>query len=150
MIQHLTMIASMLVVLDSFFGHLQKCCSSFQVCQTVGIFSNQKIPILCKFWRVLQWKMLINCMTNLFIFKVIWYFEWPFGIFLVILYIFPFWHIALMKIWQPCIIFLPRLAIDLITSAVAASSTQSCQIFLGKNTKMGKIYQMTTNATKRP
>jgi hypothetical protein len=38
-----------------------------------GIFFKTNIPLLGKFWRFLQWKMLVY-------FTVIWYILWPLGI----------------------------------------------------------------------
>jgi hypothetical protein len=59
-----------------------------------------KIPILGKFWRVLQWKMLVYFMAIWSIlrpffvyFTALWYIFWPFG---------KFWFIEPLKIWQPC------------------------------------------------
>jgi hypothetical protein len=81
-----------------------------------GIFFQTKNPNLGKFWRVLQWKMLVY-------FTVIWYIGivaigyicWLFGIFVGYLvyllviwyicwlfwYIFPFWYVEEREIWQP-------------------------------------------------
>jgi hypothetical protein len=55
-----------------------------------GLFSNQN-PNLDKFWRVLQWKILVYFITiwsilrQLEIFTAIWYILWPFGAFLSVL-----------------------------------------------------------------
>jgi hypothetical protein len=67
-------------------------------CQTVCF--QTKNPNLGKFWRVLQWKMLVYFMDTfyglLLYFMGIWCSSWYFGIF------FPFWYFAPRKIWQPC------------------------------------------------
>jgi hypothetical protein len=74
-----------------------------------------KIPIWVKFWRVLQWKMLVFfCHLvyfalirsvllpfglhyfHLVYLTFIWYISWSFGI------LFPFRCVAPRKIWQPC------------------------------------------------
>jgi hypothetical protein len=58
-----------------------------------------KNPTLGKFWRVLQWKMLVYFMDT-------WSILRPFVIFyghLVSWHIFfPFWYFVPRKIWQPC------------------------------------------------
>jgi hypothetical protein len=55
---------------------------------------------LGKFWRVLQWKMLVYLMVIWSILRsfgmAIWYILWLLGIF------FPFWYVVQRKIWQPC------------------------------------------------
>jgi hypothetical protein len=65
-----------------------------------GLFSN-KNPRLGKFWRVLEWKMLVFY-DYLEYFTSIWYYLWPFGMI--------FGHLVLFsqigmfgprKIWQP-------------------------------------------------
>jgi hypothetical protein len=39
--------------------------------------------------------------SHLVYFTALWYFMWPFGIFMVIWYIFPhFWYVVPGKIWQ--------------------------------------------------
>jgi hypothetical protein len=54
-----------------------------------------KNPYFGKFWRVLQWKMLVY-------FMAIWSILRPFGIFYVVTwYFFPFWYVLPIKIWQP-------------------------------------------------
>jgi hypothetical protein len=88
-----------------------------------------KAKNLGKFWRFLQWKILVHFMaiysfllpfgifcghlvyfvaiwyTYLVYFVAIWYIWyilWPFGIFYSHLqYFFPFWSVAPIKIWQP-------------------------------------------------
>jgi hypothetical protein len=40
-----------------------------------------KNPNLGKFWRVLQWKMLVYFNGHLVYFRAIWYILWTFGIF---------------------------------------------------------------------
>jgi hypothetical protein len=65
-------------------------------------FFQTKNPNLGKFWRVLQWKILVY-------FMIIWSISRPFEIFcghlvyfVVIWYIFPhFWYFVPRKIWQP-------------------------------------------------
>jgi hypothetical protein len=53
---------------------------------------------LGKFWRALEWKMLVYFM---FIWNI-WYILWPFGNVVVIWYIFPrFGIFCVEKIWQP-------------------------------------------------
>jgi hypothetical protein len=70
---------------------------STQGCQ-MAYFQN-KDTNLGKFWRVLQWKVLIYFMAirpilrPLGIFVVIWYILWLFGIFS------PFWYIVPIEIW---------------------------------------------------
>jgi hypothetical protein len=60
-----------------------------------GPFSNKK-PNLGKFWRDLQWKMLVY-------FRGIWSILWPFGIFYgYLVYILQFWYVLPRKIWQSC------------------------------------------------
>jgi hypothetical protein len=64
-----------------------------------------KIQNLGKFWRVLQWKMIVYFMDTRSILRslVVFYGHlvyigswWLFGIF------FPFWYFVPRKIWQPC------------------------------------------------
>jgi hypothetical protein len=43
----------------------------------------------------------ITCYGHLVYFTAIWYTVWPFGIFMVIWYIFPVWVCCTKKIWQP-------------------------------------------------
>jgi hypothetical protein len=58
-----------------------------------------KNPNLGKFWRVLQWKMLVYFMDP---FTVFCYILWTFGTVRGNLaYIFPFWYFVPRKIWQP-------------------------------------------------
>jgi hypothetical protein len=78
-----------------------------QGCQMA--YFQAKNPNLGKFWRILQWKLLVY-------FTDIWYILWTFGIFyghlvyfMDIWYIlstfgifFPFWYFLPRKIWQPC------------------------------------------------
>jgi hypothetical protein len=71
--------------------HRSKCCQILR----------PKIPICGKFWKVLQWKMLVFFMAILSILP-------PGGIFcdhlvhfVVIWYIFQFWYVVTRKIWQP-------------------------------------------------
>jgi hypothetical protein len=65
-----------------------------QGCQMV--YFQTKNPYLDKFWRALEWKMLVILWPfgTLYICTVIWYNLWPFGIvcgYLVYVY-FPFWY----------------------------------------------------------
>jgi hypothetical protein len=56
-----------------------------------------KNPDLGKFWRVLQWKMLVYYTAIWFILRL-----HVFGIFYgYLVYFFSFWHDAPRKIWQP-------------------------------------------------
>jgi hypothetical protein len=59
---------------------------SDQGCQIVCF--QTKYPNLGKFWRALEWKMLVFY-GHLEYFTVIWYILWPFGKVVVIWYIFP-------------------------------------------------------------
>jgi hypothetical protein len=76
-----------------------------------GVFSNPKIQNLGKFWRALEWKMLVYFMAiwnillpfgvfygHLEYVMAIWYFLWPFGNFV---YFSPFGYFVSRKIWQP-------------------------------------------------
>jgi hypothetical protein len=62
------------------------------------VYFQAQTPNFGKFWRVLQWKMLVY-------FIDIWSILWPFGLFcghLAFWYTFsPFWLVAPRKIWQP-------------------------------------------------
>jgi hypothetical protein len=69
------------------------------------IFLNQN-TILGKFWRVLQWKVLVY-------FTAIWSILRLFGIFcghleyfmvMYLLYFPPFWYVLQSEIWQPCLV----------------------------------------------
>jgi hypothetical protein len=66
------------------------------------VYFQTKNPDLCKFSRVLQWKILAYFMAvkstlrPFGIFVAVCYILWSFGIF------FLFWYIAPRKIWQPC------------------------------------------------
>jgi hypothetical protein len=55
-----------------------------------------KNPNLCKFWRVLRWKMLLYFMnTWSTYFTVFYYILWTFGIVRGnLVYFFPFWYIV--------------------------------------------------------
>jgi hypothetical protein len=71
----------------------------FPGCQ-MAYFQTQN-PNLGRFWRALQWKMLMYFMAY-------WSIEGPFVIlcgqllnFVAIWYIFPFWYVVRRKIWQP-------------------------------------------------
>jgi hypothetical protein len=67
------------------------------------VFFKPKIPNLCKFWRVLDGKMLIYFMAIGKIFKDIWDILWPFGTFCVhLVHFFLSWYHVPRKIWQPC------------------------------------------------
>jgi hypothetical protein len=60
------------------------------------LYFQTKSPNLGKFWRVLQWKMLVYC-------TAIWYIFWPIGIQYMVscyVHIFPFWYVVPRKIWQ--------------------------------------------------
>jgi hypothetical protein len=71
-----------------------------------------KNPNLGKFWRVLQWKVLVYFMAIwsilwLFGIGILWLFGigilWPYGIDYGNLLHFPqFWYVLPRKIWQPC------------------------------------------------
>jgi hypothetical protein len=77
---------SQVTAVTNWMGLLQGCQMAF--------FQTQN-PNLCKFWRVLQWKMLVY-------FTASWSILWPFGIyFMVVWYIFPFWYVVPRKIWHP-------------------------------------------------
>jgi hypothetical protein len=55
-----------------------------------------KNPNLGKFWRVLQWKILVY-------FTMIGNISWPFGIFCGhLVYYSPYWYFVSRKTWQPC------------------------------------------------
>jgi hypothetical protein len=70
-----------------------------QGCQMVRFQTKQ--PNLGKFWRVLQWKMLVyfmetwSILQSFVILMEIWYSSSKFGIF------FPLWYFLPRKIWQP-------------------------------------------------
>jgi hypothetical protein len=65
------------------------------------VFS-QKIPNFGKFWRVLQWKILVYFMTIWSIFGPLEIFYGHFGIFCGhLVYCPPFWYFVPRKIWQP-------------------------------------------------
>jgi hypothetical protein len=60
------------------------------------VYFQTKIRNLGKFWRVLQWKMLVYFMDN-------WSILRPFKIsYGRLVYFPPFWYIVPRKIWQPC------------------------------------------------
>jgi hypothetical protein len=73
----------------------------------VGGLPDGIIPNFGKFWRVLQWKVLVYfcpfgtfatiwyIFGHLVYFLVIWYIFWLFGVFL------PFWYVVARRIWQP-------------------------------------------------
>jgi hypothetical protein len=66
-----------------------------------GLFSNQNRN-LGKFWRALEWKMLLYFMIIWNILRHIWYKLWPFGI--VCGHLVYFSHFGVFrprKIWQP-------------------------------------------------
>jgi hypothetical protein len=72
-----------------------------------------KIPNLDKFWRVLQWKILVYFMT-------IWSILRPLEIFYGhLVYFSPFWYFVPRKIWQPYL----------------AQRTNQSLFFAGKNVK---------------
>jgi hypothetical protein len=74
-----------------------------------------KNPSLGKFWRELQWKMLVYFMAiwsilqpfgifcgHLVYFTAIWSILWPFGNFYgYLVYFSTFWYVVPRKIWQP-------------------------------------------------
>jgi hypothetical protein len=114
-----------------------------------------KNPNLGKFWRVLQWKMLIYFIAT-------WSILQPFRIFYCrLVYFPPFWYVASRKIWQHWLhthstwpnLYLRRVNNEktLWNYFVARCTNvqileQDCQIFLGSNIpKLGKLYQRTTN-----
>jgi hypothetical protein len=80
------------------------------------VYFQTKNPKLGKFWRVLQWKMLVYFMAIWYIlwsfcifhgtlvyFVVILYISYHFGIFCGhLVYFLRFWFIVPLKIWQPC------------------------------------------------
>jgi hypothetical protein len=59
------------------------------------VFFQTKNPNLGKFWRALEWKMLVY-------FMAIWYILWPFGNVVLMWHFPPFWYFVSRKIWQPC------------------------------------------------
>jgi hypothetical protein len=70
---------------------------SKQGCQMV--YFQTKNHNLGKFWRVLQWKMLVYFVP--FVFVAIWHILWPFGIYYGHLaYLLAIWHMYLMAIWH--------------------------------------------------
>jgi hypothetical protein len=74
--------------------------SSGQGCQMV--YFQKQNQNLGKFWRVLQWKILVYFMAIWSIFRpfgillALWYILWSFGVFSLLCYI------LTRKIWQPC------------------------------------------------
>jgi hypothetical protein len=68
------------------------------------VFFQTKNPHLGKFWRALEWKMLVYIIhAHLEYITAIWYMLWSFGNFVEIWTIFStFGRIASRKIWQPC------------------------------------------------
>jgi hypothetical protein len=72
-----------------------------QGCQMVCF--QTKNSNLGKFWRVLQWKMLVLFNGLLVHFTAFCYILWTFGTVCGnLVYIFPFRYFAARKIWQPC------------------------------------------------
>jgi hypothetical protein len=71
------------------------------------VYFQTKNPILSKFWRALEWKILVYYLAiwNMY-FTSIWYILWPFDNIVVIRYKFHIFFTALVhcvkKIWQPC------------------------------------------------
>jgi hypothetical protein len=62
-----------------------------------------KNPNLGKFWRVLQWKMLVHVFYgHLVNFTVFCYILWTFAIVRGNLVFFLSWYFVARKIWQPC------------------------------------------------
>jgi hypothetical protein len=61
-----------------------------------------KNPNLGKFWRAVDWKMLIYFMAILNILQTFGIFYDHLVHFVFIWYIFPIWCIVSRKIWQPC------------------------------------------------
>jgi hypothetical protein len=71
-----------------------------QGCQMVCF--QTKNPNLGKFWRVLQWKIMVFFMDTWSIFTAFCYILWTFGIVRGnLVYYFPFWYFVPRKIWQP-------------------------------------------------
>jgi hypothetical protein len=60
-----------------------------------------KNPNSGKFWRVLQWKMLVYFMSIWSILRPLEIFYGPLVYFVVIWYIFPPFYVVPRKIWQP-------------------------------------------------
>jgi hypothetical protein len=76
-----------------------------QGCQMVCF--QTKNPNLGKFWRVLQWKILVYFITIRFILGPFANILWPFGIFCGhLVYFSPFWYFVPRKIWQLCLVHL--------------------------------------------
>jgi hypothetical protein len=66
------------------------------------VYFQTENPNLGKFWRALEWKMLIHIIyVHLEYFTAIWYILWPFGNAVVIYS--TFWYFVTRKIWQPCV-----------------------------------------------
>jgi hypothetical protein len=64
------------------------------------VYFQTKNPNLGKFWRVLQWKMLVYFRETWSI--VFCYVLWTFGVVRGnLVYFFPFWYFVPRKIWQP-------------------------------------------------
>jgi hypothetical protein len=91
-------------------------CSDAYIGQTIGrlkqscqmVYFQTQNPYLGKFWKVLQWKMLVFlkpfCLFygEMVYFMAIWYSLWSFGIFCGhLVYFFKFWYVVARKIWQP-------------------------------------------------
>jgi hypothetical protein len=76
------------------------CCCN-QGCQMA--YFETKNPDLGKFWKVLQWKVLVYYMSIWCRYcMAIWYILWPLGGFYgCLLHFPPFWYVVPGKIWQP-------------------------------------------------
>jgi hypothetical protein len=61
-----------------------------------------KNPNLGKFWKALQWKMLVYVMDIWSILRSLGIFYGHLVYLVVIWYIFPFWYFVPRKIWHPC------------------------------------------------
>jgi hypothetical protein len=67
------------------------------------VYIQTKNPDLGKFWRVLQWKMLVYFMFIWCSIRSFSIFCGHFGIFYGhLVYFSPFWYVGPRKIWQPC------------------------------------------------
>jgi hypothetical protein len=70
-----------------------------QGCQMV--YFQTKNPNLGKFWRLMQWNMLVYFMSIWYILRQIGRFLWPMGRFSgILVYFFRFGNVVARKIWQ--------------------------------------------------
>jgi hypothetical protein len=112
--------------------HKKRIFAAFALFERLPDFQT-KNPNLGKFWRALDWKMLIyvkaiwNTFGHLGHFMSFWYILCPFGTFFLV------WYCAPRKIWQPCAVWSCRVLLVMTHLQSITDCRPSVSIFCRAN-----------------